>query len=89
MENVCKHRSALVAQWTCASNKRALGTKNESSQTFCKHFENLCCVPEKKFSVSFIYFKTNKHCFFPILLHKQIMDFQFSSSTFKALKSDS
>ena len=24
---MCKHRSSLVAQWTCSSNKRALGTK--------------------------------------------------------------
>ena len=46
-ENVCKHRSALVAQWTCTSNKRALGTKNANFHTFCKHFKNfILCAPD-------------------------------------------
>ena len=63
LENTCKPdiHGALVAQWTCTKVMKEQGEKNKCFHTFCKHFENLYYVPEEKFSVSFIYFKTNKH----------------------------
>ena len=39
LKNMSEHRSALVAQWTCESNKRVLGTKPRVFSHISKVFQ--------------------------------------------------
>ena len=70
------------------SNKRALGTKNEYFHTFCKHL--ILCLREHLFSLAFVYFKTHNIFWSCSIKKKRTFKDQIpTSSTFKALKSDS